>query len=194
MESIGIHGIITLHKIPSEWSDEDFTYWWCPVTAPNGDILVPARISDETKRSWLVPLDDGKLEAENLITNAGISQLLTNLGVQTQASMQPLTQILSVGNGVVSGVTRADTAVQGDAFGTNARKAPASHANTGFSVTVTTSYASGDAAGTWTNIGFYGGGSATTTAATGTLETHALFSFTKGAVAYAVNYVFLLSN
>lgn len=194
MEPFGIHGIITLHKIPGEWSDEDFKYWYCPVTAPNGDILVPARISDETKRSWLVPINGGKLCVENLIMNAGISQLLTNIGVQTQAAMQPFSQILSVGNGAISGVTRADTFVNGDAFGTNARKAPASHANTGFSVMVTTSYAAGDAAGTWTNIGFYGGGSATTTAATGTLETHALFSFAKGAIAYAVQYVFILSN
>lgn len=193
MEHIGVHGIITIHKIPDEWSDEDFKHWWCPVTAPNGQILQPARITDEVKRAWLTPLADGRLEAENLITNNGISTLLANTGVQSTGSMIVFSQILSLGNGTITGVTRADTSVAGDGFATGARKAPASHANTGFSVTVTTNLLSTDAVGTWTNLGLYGNG-ATTTTGTGTLQTHALFSFVKGSVAYAVNYVLLYSN
>lgn len=188
IEPIGVHGIITIHKIPDEWSDEDFKHWWCPVVAPNGQILQPARISDEQKRLWLA-----HEPVENIITNSGISYLLTNTGVQSTGSMIVFSQILSVGNGAITGVTRSDTAVAGDAFGTNARKAPASHSNTGFSVTITTNYASGDANGSWSNIGFYGNG-ATTSAGTGNLTTHALFTFTKGATAYAVNYVFLYQN
>lgn len=189
IEPLAVHGIVTLHKIPDEWTDEDFKYYWCPLTAPNGQILQPARISDETKRLWLA-----HEPVENLITNAGISQLLTNQGVQAQASMQPFSQILSMGNGAITGVTRADTSVAGDGFATGARKAPASHANTGFSVTVTTNFLTTDAVGAWSNGGMYGGGSATTTTGTGTLESHFLFSFTKGSVAYALNYVFLYSN
>lgn len=188
------HGIITIHKIPDEWTDEDFKRYWCPLTAPNGQILQPARISDEVKRAWMVPLSNGELYAKNLITNNGISQLLTNHGVQAQASMQPFSQILSMGNGAITGVTRADTSVAGDGFATGARKAPASHANTGFSVTVTTNFLSTDAVGTITNLGFYGGGSATTTTGTGTLLSHALFNFVKGSTAYALNYAFLYSN
>lgn len=193
-EPFGVHGIITLHKIPDEWTDEDFKHYWCPVTAPNGQILQPARLSDEKKRSWLVPVNCGKLEVENLITNNGINQLLTNIGVQAQASMQPFAQILAVGNGSVNGVLRTDTTLPGDGFATGSRKAPASHANTGFSVTITTNFATTDAVGIWTNIALFGGGSATTTSGTGTMETHAIFSFNKGSVAYAVNYVVLLSN
>lgn len=193
-EHIHPHGIVTLHKIPDAWSDADFRHWWCPVTAPDGTILQPARLSDETKRAWLTPLDNGSLYAENLITNNGISQLLTNHGVQAQASMQPFSQILSMGNGSISGVTRADTSVAGDGFATGARKAPASHANTGFSVTITTNFLGTDAVGTWSNGGMYGGGSATTTTGTGTLLSHFLFSFSKGSNAYALNYVFLYSN
>lgn len=193
MDSIGIHGIITLHEIPNEWDDEAFKYWWCPVTDPTGEIVIPARISDEAKAQRIVK------RAENLITNTGIALILTNLSVAGQGSMNPVTQILSVGNGAVSGVTRADVAVAGDGFGTNARKAPSSFSRVGFQTTIVTNYASGDANGTWTNIGFYGfntGSSqaATTTTGTGALMTHALFSFTKGAVAYAVNYTFNLSN
>lgn len=193
MDKIGIHGIITLHEIPSEWSEEDFRYWWCPVTNETGQIIQPARISDEAKAQMIVK------RAENLVTNAGIALILTNLSVAGQGMMNPVTQILSVGNGVISGVTRADTSVAGDAFGTNARKAPSSFSRVGFQTTIVTNYASGDANGNWTNIGWYGfntgsSQSATTTAGTGALATHALFSFTKGAVAYAVNYAFVLSN
>jgi hypothetical protein len=187
-ERFGVHGIITLHKIPDEWTDADFKYWYCPVTAPNGVILQPARISDETKRLWLA-----HEPVENIITNSGISYLLTNSAVQSTGSMIVFAQILAIGNGTISGVTRADTTVPGDGFATNSRKAPASHANTGFSTTITTSFASGDAVGTWTNIALVGNG-ATTTSGTGNLCTHALFSFVKGSAAYAVNYVLLLSN
>lgn len=193
MDAIGIHGIITLHAIPNEWSEEDFQYWWCPLTTPDGDVLQPARITDETKAARIV------MKAENLITNAGISLFLNNLSVATQAQQFPITQILSVGNGTISGVTRADNAVAGDGFGTNARKAPSSFSKVGFQSTIVTQYASGDANGSWTNLGWYGfntGSSqnATTTAGTGALMTHALFNFTKGATAYAVNYTFVLSN
>jgi hypothetical protein len=187
-EAVGVHGIITLHKIPDEWTDEDFRYWWCPVTAPTGQIIQPARISDETKRLWLAHEPVG-----NLITNTGINTLLTNTGVQATGSMTVFSQILSVGNGSIIGVTRTDTSVAGDGFATGARKAPASHANTGFSVTVTTNFSTTDAVGNWTNIGLYGNG-ATTTTGSGSLMTHALFTFSKGSIAYALNYVFLYSN
>lgn len=199
MDTLGIHGIITIHEIPGWWTDADFRYYWCPVTDNTGHILIPSRMSEGEKRSRIVPLADGRMSAENLITNVGITQILNNLSVAGQGNMQAFAQILSVGNGAISGVTRADSSVAGDGFGTNARKVPASFSINGFTTTITTNYASGDAAGTWTNIGLYGfkpsgAQNATTSSGTGQLNTHALFSFVKGAVAYAVNYVFLLSN
>lgn len=187
-EQFGVHGIILLRKIPDEWTDEQFTYWYCPVVAPNGQVLQPARISDDTKKLWLA-----HEPVHNIITNTGINTLLTNTGVQSTGSMVVFSQILSVGNGPITGVTRGDTSVSGDGFGTNARKAPASHANTGFVVTITTNFATTDAQGGWTNIGLYGAG-ATGTTGSGSLMTHALFGFNKGAVAYAVDYVFVYSN
>lgn len=193
METIGIHGIIELYSIPDTWSDEEFKYWWCPQTDAKGRILVPARMSDGEKRSRLVK------RAENLIMNNGITLILNNLAVGGQGNMQPLAQILSVGNGAITGVTRSDTAVAGDGFATGSRKVPASFSSTGFSTTITTNFAATDAVGTWTNLGFYGfnpsgAQNATTTAGTGQLVTHALFAFVKGSTAYAVNYTFLLSN
>lgn len=196
METIGglIHGTITIHKIPDEWSADDFAYWWNPVTAPNGQILQPARISDDTKWLWLA-----HEPVENILTNLGINLILTNLSVGNQAQQSPVTQILSVGNGALTGVLRIDTSVAGDGFTTGARKAPASFAVSGFSTTVTTQYGTTDGVGTWTNIGFYGykvasSQNATTTTGTGALMTHALFNFVKGSSSYATNYTFLLSN
>jgi hypothetical protein len=199
MDRLGICGIITLHRIPDEWTDEEFRYWYCPVTAPDGSILQEARLSDAVKRRWQIPLDDGRMQAENILTNTGIRLLLANMSVAGQGSMNPFFQILSVGNMAIAGVTRADTAVAGDGFATGARKAPASFSTTGFSTTVVTNYASTDAIGSWTNIGVYGyktasSQAATTTAGTGALMTHAQFSYSKGSSAIAVNYVFVLSN
>jgi hypothetical protein len=185
METIGIKGILTIHEIP-DWTDEEFVCHW-------------ARMSEGEKHSRQVPLADGRMRAENIITNAGITTILNNLSVTGQGNMQTFAQILSVGNGSITGVTRSDTSVVGDGFTSGARKVPASFTSTGFSTTITTNFASGDAVGTWTNIGIYsfnpsGPQNATTTAGTGQLSTHALFSFVKGGTSYAVNYIFLLSN
>lgn len=195
MEHLNIHGIITLYKIPDEWSDEDFKYWWCPGTHPmTGEILRPARISDEAKSQLIA-----KAPVENLITNNGLTSLLSNMCISGIGSLYPFFQILSVGNGAITGVARADSSVAGDGFATGARKAPTSYSVTGFSAQVVTNFASGDAVGTWTNIGIYGYNSgsaqnATTTSGTGNLNTHALYNFTKGSSAYALNYAFTLSN
>jgi len=198
MDTIGIKGIIRIHAIP-EWDDDEFRYWWCPPTDRHGRVTGTARISAGEKRSRQVPLADGRMQAENLITSNGLALILNNLSVTGQGSMQCMAQILSVGNSVITGVTRGDTSVAGDGFTTGARKVPASFAITGFSTSITTNFGSADAVGTWTNIGLYGfnpSGSqnASTTAGTGQLITHALFSFVKGSSSYAVNYMFLLSN
>ena len=191
----GIDGIISLYEIPEEWATNKalFDAWWLPETEEGPDglqhIVREARISDEAKAQRLVVEP-----VHNLIMNAGITRYLINQSVQAQASMQPFAQIMSVGNGAITGVLRADTAVAGDGFATGARKAPTSNSQTGFLTTIITNFASGDAVGTWTNIGWYGGGSATTTTGTGVLYTHALFPFVKGSVAYALNYVFQTFN
>lgn len=181
MDTLGIHGIITLYEIPSQWTDQDFATLW-PI------------MHKEEKRSRQI------LEVENLITNAGIATLLNNMSVAGQGNMQPFAQILSVGNGTLSGVTRADTSVVGDGFVPTARKAPASFRVSGFSTIVLFNFAATDAVGTWTNCGVYGmnvsgAQQATTTPATGQLNTHVLFSYVKNnSTAIGINYTFLLSN
>jgi hypothetical protein len=192
-ELISIHGHITLHEIPAEWTDADFKRLWCPVTDRNGQILRPAIISGGEKRARQVA------ETENLLTSIGITLWLTNGSVSGQGNMNPFTQILSVGNGSISSVSRSDTSVSGDGFVASARKAPASYAVSGFQTTIYFNFASGDAQAFWTNLGIYGyktasSQAATTTAGTGALMTHALINYNKVASAIAVAYTFVLSN
>lgn len=192
----GIDGILSLYEIPNEFAEnkELFDAWWMPKTELGSDglyhIIEPARISDEAKAQRLV-----MEPRHNLITNAGISRILNNLSVTVQASMQPVTQIMSVGNLTCTGVLRTDTSVPGDGFATGARKAPTSFSVNGFLTTIVTNFATTDAVGTWTSCGWYGGGSATTTTGTGTLYSHCLFPFAKSnLVSYSLNYVFLMGN
>ncbi len=196
MDNIDIHGIITIHKIPN-WIDEELAYWWMPEMAwINGEqkVVRPARMSDEAKAQRMV-----KEPVHNMLTNTGVTLFLTNNSVSGQGNMNPFCQILSVGNGSFAGPIRTATSVAGDGFGTNSRKAPASNATVGFQSTIVFNFAAGDAVANWTNLGIYGyntGGSqaATTTTGTGALMTIASFPFAKDSNAYAVNYVFLLSN
>lgn len=178
LEPIKYKGLITLHEIP-EWTDAEFARLW------------PAMSAGE-KRSRQVA------EAENLITNTGLTLLLTNMSVSGQGNMNPFCQILSVGNGAISVIARTDTSVAGDGFASGSRKAPASFSVSGFQTTIAFNFASGDALGSWTNLGLYGyktasSQAATTTAGTGALMTHAFITYGKvGAI--AVNYVFIYSN
>lgn len=193
MEKIGVKGIVSLYKIPDYWTDDDFKKYWCPTTDEHHHVITPAWISKEEKERLLVK------RTENLITNTGITAWLTNISVSGQGNTIPIFQILSVGNGAISGVTRTDTAVAGDGFTTGARKAPTSFSIIGFTTNIATTFGVSDAIGTWTNLGIYGfktSGSqnATTTGGTGALMTHALFAFTKPSGAYALDYLFVMSN
>jgi len=180
MDTIGIHGIITIHEIP-EWTDEELAYWW-------------SRMSDEAKAQRQV-----KEPVHNLLTNTGVNLFLANNSKASQGSMFPWSQILSVGNGAFTGASRELIAVSGDGFASGSRKVPASDSQIGFQSTLVFNFGTGDAVGTWTNAGLYGyktstAQDATTTAGTGALMTIAAYPFVKGSVAYAVQYVLTLQN
>lgn len=196
-ESLNIEGTLSLYELPRDMSDEEFRAWWEPETALGEDglyhIVRPARCSDEEKARRKV------LEVGNLITNAGIKQQLNNMSVPGQGLLLVFNQIFALGNGAISGVTRADTAVAGDGFATGSRKQAASVIVIGYTTTATMNYASGDANGTITNAGIFGvnpvtGANAGTSAGTGTLMTHVLFNFVKGASAVAIAYSISLAN
>lgn len=198
IEKLCPEGVISIYEIENNWAEDkaEFDYYWLPETkVVNGvhRIVRPARVSDGEKRERMA-----MQPVHNLITTAGISLLLTNMAVAS-LSNQPFSQILSVGNGAITGVTRADTSVAGDGFTSGARKAPTSLSHVGFLITLLINFASGDAVGSWSNLGMYGynvlgSQNATTTAGTGTLFTHSLFPFTKGSSSYSVSYSYLMSN
>lgn len=196
-DTIGIEGVMRFYQLPTDWTDEELRYWWEPETELGKDglyhIIRSSRMGPEEKERRRI------LTASNLLTNSGITQLLNNIAVTGQGSMQAFFQILSLGNGAITGVARTDTAVAGDAFTTGARKVPASFTSVGFATTVTTNLGSGDAVGTLTNGGIYGfnpsgGTNATTTIGTGLLLSHILFSYTKGASPIAITYTLTISN
>lgn len=200
MDTFNIEGIISIYRIPEELAQnpELFAAWWNPKTELGSDglyhIVEPAPISDEAKAQRLVGPP-----RHNIFTTLGYSLLLTDLSVANQSQQFPITQILSVGNGAISGVTRADTSVSGDGFVAGSRKAPASYSLVGFLTTVNINFLSGDALGTWTNAGFYGRNislnqDASTATGTGSLMTHALYPFVKGSSPFTVAYAFLMSN
>lgn len=196
-EPLGIHGRMRLIALPEDWTDAELRYWLEPETELGEDglyhLVRQPRMSEEERQRRTI------LTAKNLITNAGMTQILTNQSVPGQGNMLAYAQIFGVGNGAISGVTRTDTTIAGDGFASGSRKVPASYSVIGFTTTITTNFASGDAVGTWTNaalVGFKvsGAQNATTTSGTGALMSHVLFNFVKGASAIAVAYSFSLSN
>lgn len=193
-----MQGKLILYELPEDWSEEEFDELWRPKMERDeqgrAHLLRSARLSDEQKARWAV------LEAENMIMNRGMTQILNNLSVPGVGQMQPFGQVLSLGNGAITGITRTDTGVSGDGFGTNSRKTlPASSLISFHLVIVSVSYAGGDANGTLTNGGLYGvnastGQQATTSAGTGQLNTHVMLNYPKGGNAIAIDYVFIIKN
>src|SRR5215472_8096185 len=96
-ETLSIKGRVRILALDHDMADEELRYWLEPETELGEDglyhIVRPARWSEEEQRRRTV------LEADNLITNAGMASLLTNLSVTGQGNMQCFAQILAVGNG-----------------------------------------------------------------------------------------------
>ena len=171
-------GTIRIRHIPEQWSEEEYRYWWLPVTDHTGHILKPARLSEQQKAQFELL---GKYE--NLITNAGRSQVLTYIGSSTGSTTQ-WSQYFAVGTGTIAGVSPSDNVVVNEVF----RKAQTSFSVSGTQVDVNFQFGTTDGQFTYTNAGLFGNG-ATATLGSGTLVTHALFSFTKGAFAIAIDYI-----
>jgi len=151
--TLHFEGILRIREIPADWDEATFQHWW-------------ARMTEREKDRWT------RWEGSNLLMNAGRNQLLTFLGQATAPAT--FSQQFSVGTGTIYAVQPSDTAVSGEL----ARIAPASFSIVGNTVTVTSTFSTSQANGTWTNCGLYGI-SATSTLGTGTLMTHLLCSFTK---------------
>lgn len=181
--TLPIRGIIRVRELPEEWSVEEFRYRWCLAPDERGDFIGKARISYKERERYTAA------ESENLITNNGISNVLTFLGLSSGTATL-FFKVLSVGTGIIAGVAVSDTSVSGELK----RLAPTGTLVTGNQQDVSVLFGTADGNGTWTNCGCYGG-AASTTLGTGTLETHALFSYPKtNAISVTVDYVFILQQ
>lgn len=171
-------GIIRIRRIPNEWTEEDYKYWWCPTTDGKGKILKPARISEQEKER-LYQID----EFCNLITTAGRTQVLTYIG-SPSGNTTGWSQYFAVGTGAITSVSAGDTSLANEVF----RKAQTSYAVNGTQVDVNIQFGTTDGEYNYTNAGLFGN-SASSTLGSGTLMTHALFSFSKGAFAISCDYI-----
>lgn len=200
-----VAGTVRIRKMPSDMTEADFAAWWPRVSEKDRSrysvgLRVPKMVWNHYLRRYEWNGDyDEREDAHNLITNNGILSLLQLIVYSNQSQLQPYQQIMSAGNGAITGVQRTDIAVAGDGFASGSRKVPNLYQITGFTGVHSTLYGSGDALGTWTNIGWYGynftsSQNATTTSGTGWLNTHCLFSFVKDSYQYTVDYANTITN
>lgn len=170
-------GIIRVRRLPDGWSTDDYQKWWLPTTDGKGKILVPARMSEREKDRL------GVAEAKNQIMNAGRNNVLSYIGSPSGSTTQ-WSQYFAVGTGGITATSPMDTALSNEVF----RKIPASFAISGTQVDINIQFGTTDAQFAYTNAGLFGGG-ASSTLNSGTLMSHALFVFTKGAFSISCDYL-----
>jgi hypothetical protein len=170
-------GIIRVRRLPEGWTDDDYRKWWLPETDGKGKIIVPSRMSEKEKDRY------GEAEGRNQIMNAGRTAVLSYIGSPSGSSTQ-WSQYFAVGTGAITATSPIDTTLANE----TARKLPASFAVSGTQVDINVQFGTTDAQFAYTNAGLFGNG-ATSTLNSGTMMTHALFVYTKGAFAISVDYI-----
>lgn len=170
-------GIISVYRIPTEWSENEYRFWWIPETDGRGNILRPARMSHEEKSRHL------EIRGYNQIMNAGRTAVLNYIGAST-GSTTGWSQWFAIGTGAITATNATDTSLSNEVF----RKQPATFSVSGTQVDINIQLSNTDAQVMMTNAGMFGNG-ATSTLGSGSLFTHALFSYTKGNFAIAIDYI-----
>lgn len=183
VDYIKIKGIIRVREHPF---GDDYAalkrYWW-PVTNEQGKIIAPARMSEREKDKYTV------YETENQLMTAGVQQILTYIGMPSGTAIL-ISKYFAVGTGAISDTAPTDTSLATELF----RKVPDSATQTGNQIDISTNFSTAQGNGTLTNAGLFGN-TATSSANSGTLYTHALYSYTKtSAVAIVNDYIILLSS
>ena len=161
-EQAFIRGRIVAHALPPELTQEEFERWWPYLTA-------------KEREKYAV------YETHNVITLSGRNAILNYVGNDslsgtgtTGTACTAFTQYFSVGTGAIASVSAGDTTMVGELY----RAVPSSATVTGNSVNISTFFSAGVANGTYTNAGIFGN-NATGILSTGTLYTHALYSYVK---------------
>lgn len=176
-ETLHGEGRIQIYRLPDGMSEQEYQALWLPVTDGRGKVLRPARIDARARARHL------DYETDNDIMQAGRTAALSYLGSSTGSTTQ-WAQYFAVGTGAISGITPQDSSLANEVF----RKAQTSFAVNGTTVDINFQFGSSDAQTTYTNAGLFGNG-ASGTLGSGTLYTHALFAYTKGAYAIAIDYL-----
>lgn len=155
MESLKIDGLLRVYEFSGNEELAEYVNWWHRFS-----------LAEKARKGRLV------VEQHNLVTSAGRTQLLTFAGAS--GSTTAFAQYYAVGTGAIASVLATDTSLATELF----RAVPSSSTIVGTTVTITTQFTTGQANGTYTNAGLWGG-SATSTLGSGTLYTHILYSYTK---------------
>src|ERR1700690_3312707 len=141
------HGSIRISRIPGDWNEEEYRYWWLPETDGRGKIVRPARMSMQEKARYQ------EVEIDNQIMQAGRAAVLTYIGSSSGSSVQ-WAQYFAIGPGAISGITPLDSALSNEVF----RKAQTSYSVNGTTVDINFQLGSSDAQVTMTNAVLWGNG------------------------------------
>lgn len=175
------HGLIRIRELPFD-SYEEYARWWLPQRNESGAIIAQARMTQQEKERYTA------LEARNLLTGSGRTQILGFIGTPTYvASQSAFAQYFSVGTYPFTTPSSGDTTTPGEL----ARATPSTAVITGTQIDIATFFATGAANGGWTNAGLWGV-NATSTLGSGTLMTHSAFAYTKSS-SQAVTVDYLIS-
>ena len=164
-------GKIKLRVLPGDLTLAEFLDWWPRLTEKERDRYT-------------------EYETRNLITTAGRSQVLTYIGAPNLSSpVVPFSQYFSVGTGPTLTVNPGDSHINTELT----RLVPSTYTVSGNGVDISTFFGTSQGNGTWSNCGLFGN-NATATLGTGTLLTHALFSYVKtNTQAVTCDYIVTLS-
>jgi hypothetical protein len=162
-------GVISIRELPRDMSLEDYLEMW-------------PRLTEKEKDRYTV------YRSENQLLTAGRNITLDFWS--SQVAQNPFAQYFAVGNDAgFTGVLPADTTLAGEVF----RKVPTTITRIGGQVDVATLFLTSEGNFTYTNAGLFGN-NATATPGSGSLYTHAPYSYTKtSAVSITNDYVMTLS-
>ena len=180
-ERLSIKGVLRTRELPDPtWDRATFLYWWCDEKNSDGIIVRKARMSPREKDRYTV------VEEENLVTTNGINNILTFLGLSSGTATL-FSKWFAVGTGAISSVARGDTTIATELY----RLQPTGTSITGSQQDVSILFTGSNGNGTWSNAGFWGG-SASSTANSGTLETHVLYTYHKVTGSITNDYLYVL--
>src|SRR5579863_3645485 len=109
-EYLKVTGIIRFRRIPDDWTEETYRYWWLPRWNSDGTkITRQARMSQKEKDRYTVH------EAGNLLTTNGRTAILTYMS-STAANTPAFAQYFAVGTFPLVTVSPGDTALGTELF------------------------------------------------------------------------------